>query len=98
MSRLDFLLNQPFEDAENRGFRLLLLAGVVLLALAAVVGRTPVLVGAVVAYLLSLPAYVGVRIRTWNESLADVDAPTGREDASVAGFDDGGDEESDGTG
>lgn len=98
MSRLDFLLNQPFEDAANRGFGLLLLAGVVLLALVAVVGRTPVLAAAVVAYLLSLPAYVAVRVRRWNESLANVDPATGREEASVAGVERGRDEGSDESG
>ena len=94
MSRLEFLLNQPFEDASNRGYKLLLLAGMALLALVAAFGRDPLLLAAVAAYLLSIPAYVAVRNRTWNESLADVDATTGREEASVAGFE-GGPEESD---
>ena len=84
MSRLEFLRDQPFEDASNRGYRLLLLAGAALLALVAVFGREPLLSAAVAAYLLSLPAYVAVRVRRWNESLADVDAATGREEASVA--------------
>lgn len=92
MSRLEFLLDQPFEDASNRGFRLLLGPGMALLALVAVVGRSPLLAAAVAAYLLSLPAYVAVRNRTWNESLASVDAPTGREEASVAGIEERGDD------
>lgn len=37
---------------------------------------------------------IAVRVRRWNESLADVDATTGREEASVAGFE-GGSGESD---
>lgn len=95
MSRLDFLLNQPFEDAKNRGFRLLLLAGVILLALVAIIGRNTLLAAAVVTYLLSLPAYAAVRNRTWNESLADIDATAGRDEASVAGVDSGRNEDSD---
>ena len=86
----DPLVEQPFEAASNRGFRLLLAAGVALLALVAVVGRQPLLAAAVVAYLLALPAYVVYRVRTWNESLAEMDVPTGREEASVAGL--GGDD------
>ena len=88
MSGLGPLLQQPFREASNRGFGGLLLAGVALLALAALVGRHPLVAAAVVAYLLSIPAFVVYRIRTWNESLADVEAREAREEASVAGVDD----------
>ena len=88
MSRLERLLNQPFAEAPNRGFHLLLAWGVVLLAGVGAVGREPLLVAAVVAYLLALPAYVAYRVRTWNESLAAVETPDGREESSVAGHPD----------
>ena len=88
MSRLGPLLQQPFREASNRGFRLLLLAGVGLLGLAALAGRHPILSAAVVAYLLSIPAFVVYRVRAWNESLAEVESPEAREEASVAGVDD----------
>ena len=96
MSRLEKLLNQPFAEATNRGFHLLLVWGVVLLAGVAALGREPLLVTAVVAYLLALPAYVAHRVRTWNESLAAVETPEGREESSVAGQPDDHDSDDDG--
>ena len=98
MSRLERLADQPFGEASNRGFNLLLLCGVALLGVAALAGRHPLVESAAVAYLLSIPAYVAFRVRAWNEDLAAVDPPEGREEASAVGFDDEQGDGDDGTG
>lgn len=89
MSRLERLPEQPFREASNRGFDLLLVGGVGLLAVVALLGRHPVLEAAVVAYLLAIPTYVAYRVRAWNEELARVEPPDGREESTVAGLQDG---------
>lgn len=66
MVEFDPLPDTPFEEASNRSFLALLLAGVLLFALVALVGRSTITTGAVVLYLFLIPAYVAVRARTWD--------------------------------
>ena len=66
MVDLEPVLEAPFAEASNRSFEVLLGLGIALLAAVAVLGRSTATTAVVVLYLLSIPVYVGYRVRVWD--------------------------------